>query len=149
MSPVYHIMDFWKHTASGSSTKFRAAAQSLGAHVPSEMPPLPQLPRITASEPQQRRKVKYHHRTLHLHLTRKMSMTRKKRERNHAQNSKKKGEMRDSIGLRLQTNQSSSCILSPRPAHRRRALWCCRLALVLCSSNRPKLLRKTGVLPIA
>jgi hypothetical protein len=46
-----------------------AAAQSVGAHVQSEMPPLPQLPRITASKHQHsnnNEKVKEcHHRPIH------------------------------------------------------------------------------------
>lgn len=48
MSPEYH--GFLK------ALQVAAAAQSVGAHVPSEMPPLPQLPRITVCTPQQQRK---------------------------------------------------------------------------------------------
>jgi hypothetical protein len=106
------------------------------------------LPRITASKHQHsnnNEKVKEcHHRPIHWHLTRslrKMAM-------------RKKGETRtrDSTALfASRQNQSSSCILSPPTttsptsfsgAHQIDELF-------WCSSNRLKLLRKTGVLCVS
>lgn len=129
-----NIRVFCESTASGSSTK------CIGAHVQSEMPPLPQLPMITVSEPQQQRKSEV---SSQANTSTFDKITKKNGDDRERKESRERETARPPSPPDKINPRRASCRL--RPARRRRAFWCCSLqmAFVLCSSNRLKLSRKT------